>query len=431
MIEVVGIGADGWGGLSEHPRNLIAAADVIVGGPRHLAMLPPSVRPDQQRRPWPRPLRSQLRHTVPSHGRVVVLASGDPLVSGVGSTLIEEFGHQAVRIHPGVSSVSIARARMGWPVEQVTTVSGVGRSLAPLRAALHPRGRFIVLCGDGATPGLCAQGLVAEGYPDAALTVWWHLGGPEEGHHTGTADHWKLDAAPDLNLLCVQTYAARPGRSPGRSPGLPDDAFDHDGQLTKREVRATALAHLRPNPGALLWDLGAGAGSIGIEWARAHPTCRVVAVEHDPLRARRAETNAARLGVPADARRGCGVRVITATVRDFLDSPEAESSSAHVSGAHSPDAVFLGGGITEEVIDDVVGRLALGGRLVAHAVTVETEAVLAAAAGRHGGELTRISVERLTTLGSYRSWTPRRAVTQWALLAPGHRNADPPSRCAL
>lgn len=362
--------------------------------------------PQQVRRLLPSPLHpglTDLLHGVGAAAEsdddgLVMLASGDPLLSGIGSTLIGMLGAAKVRIHPWISSEALARARMCWPAESTLVVSAVGRSIDAVRRHLTPEARLIVLCPDGSAPAALARLLVEEGCGRSRITAWWHLGGPAEGSRSAEARVWNEARTPDLVLACVEVEStgalARP--SLGAAPGRDESAFEHDGQLTKRDVRASALAHLRPTPGAHLWDLGAGTGSIGIDWALAESRARVSAVEVRPERAERIARNAARLGV------GASVKVVHG------------DAAAHLHELDAPDAVFIGGGLSGELLDTAWERLPIGGRCVAHAVTMESEAILVAALRAHGGALTRLSVEQAEPLGRYLAWTPLRPIVQWS-----------------
>ena len=392
LVTVVGIGADGVPGLPERLRETVLSAGTVVGGARHLDLLPDV--PGQRRLPWPSPLRAGLADLLAGLGtdRVVALASGDPLVSGVGSTLVELLGAERVEVHPAVSSAALARARLGWPAESCTVLTLVGRDPTLLLRELAPRRRVLVLSSDEHTPALVASLLTEVGYGASVLHVLGDLGAPEESRRTGTAAGWS-GSAPRLHVLALELDGPA---AAGWTPGLPDDAFEHDGQLTKRDLRASALARLAPVPGEHLWDVGAGAGSIGIEWMRAHRTCRATAVESHPERAARITRNAARLGVP-------GLEVVPGRAPDAL------------AGLPAPDAVFVGGGATAPgVLDACLAALAGGGRLVAHGVTLETEQLLARLLTEHGGELTRTAVETAAPVGGFTGWTPARTVTQWA-----------------
>ncbi|WP_263426506.1 precorrin-6y C5,15-methyltransferase (decarboxylating) subunit CbiE [Nocardioides mangrovi] len=390
---VVGLGADGWDGLPDVQRRLVVEAATVLGGRRHLGLLPEV--PGQRREPWPSPLRAGLPALLDDlgPGPVVALASGDPLVSGVGTTLVELLGADAVRIEPAVSSVALARARMGWAAESCAVVTVVGRDPAAVLRELAPGRRVLVLSSDASTPATLADLLVDRGYGASTMTVLGDLGAATESRTAATAASW-AGPAPALNVVALELLGPPVG---GWVAGLPDNAFEHDGQLTKRDLRASALARLAPTPGEHLWDVGAGAGSVGIEWMRAHRTCTTTAIEADPARADRIARNAAHLGVP-------GLRVVTGRAPDALaDLP-------------APDAVFVGGGASRPgVLDACLRALRPGGRLVVHGVTLETEQALAAAYAEHGGELTRIAVETATPVGGFTGWTPARAVTQWAL----------------
>jgi precorrin-6Y C5,15-methyltransferase (decarboxylating) len=314
------------------------------------------------------------------------------LVSGIGTTLIEVLGAERVTIVPHVSSVAMARARLGWSAESTAVVSVVGRDVHAVLRELAPERRVLVLSSDEHTPGEVAELLTRQGYGDTRMTILGDLGGDDETRLEATAATFDA-TAPRLNVVAAELKGPL---TVGWVPGLPDDAFEHDGQLTKRDLRAAALARLLPAPGRLLWDVGAGAGSVGIEWMRTHPTCRAVAVEADDARAERITRNANALGVPA-------LQVVHGS------APEA------LAGLPAPDAIFVGGGATHPgVLAACLRALGAGGRLVVHGVTMETEVLLADAYRDHGGELVRIHVEHAAPIGSFTGWTPARTVTQWA-----------------
>jgi len=390
-LAVIGIAADGWANLDSHAQQEILDADVLVGGDRHLATVPPV--PGQERVAWQRPLRDHLLRLLDRYAdrTVVVLASGDPLVSGVGSILVDRLGPDAVRIVPAISSVALARSRMGWPAETVEVVTLVGRQEHAVLRPLAAGHRLLVLCSDGSTTERIAGLLTGHGFGASMLTALGDLGTGAESRTSARAEDW-TGATPALTVLAVECA----GTGWGWVPGLPDDAYEHDGQLTKRDARASALARLAPGPGQHLWDVGAGAGSVGIEWLRSHPTTTATAVEADPDRAARIGRNAHSLGVPR-------LRVVEGS------APEA------LTGLPEPDAVFVGGGVSRAgVLDAVVAALRPGGRVVAHGVTVETEAVLARAHADLGGELTRLQVETAAPIGTFTGWTPARTITQWS-----------------
>ncbi len=395
-VIVVGIGADGWAGLADQVKEVVLGAGTVIGGSRHLDLLPDV--PDQERRSWPSPLRPGLHDLLGSltRGPVVALASGDPLVSGIGSTLVELLGADRVVLLPAVSSIALARAELGWPAESCAVVRVDGREVAAVARELAPGRRVLVLSADETTPDAVAALLVVAGYGASRMTVLGNLGSADATRLEGTAESWSA-ASPRLHVLALELDGPHVG---GWTAGLPDSAFEHDGQLTKRDLRAAALARLAPTPGAHLWDVGAGAGSIGIEWLRAHPTCTATAVEADPERADRIVRNAHALGVP-------GLEVVPGR------------APAALVGLSTPDAIFVGGGATRDgVLDRCLAALGPGGRLVVHGVTVETEQLLATRYQQHGGELTRISVETAAAIGGFTGWTPARTVTQWAYAVP-------------
>ena len=396
-LVVVGIGADGWDGLSAAARRSIEAAEVVRGSRRQLDLVPDHV--DAERVPWPLPMAPALASLPGDHPgrRIVVLASGDPMLSGVGTSLVRLHGSDAVEVIPHPSSVSLACARLGWAVEETAVVSVVGRPLELLVPHVTPGRRLLVLGSDGSTPAAIARCLTGRGYGASRLTALAQLGGSAERAFAGTAAVWPHEETDPLVVTAVEVLAD-PGTVPLPTvPGLPDDAFEDDGQLTKRDVRAVTLSRLVPLPGQRLWDVGAGAGSIGIEWMRTHPSCRAVAVESRPDRAQRIARNAASLGVP-------GLRVVEGRAPEVL------------AGLDEPDAVFVGGGATTpELLDACWAALRPGGRLVANAVTVESEAILAGWFARVGGELVRIAVQRAEPIGRFTGWKPAMPVTIWSV----------------
>ena len=399
MLEVVGLTARGWEELPPRLRALVQNADVLLGGPRHLSLVPE--RDGQRWVVWPVPLRERLPALLAgmADARVVALASGDPLVAGIGSTLIDLLGADQVRIHPAVSSVALARARMGWAEETTSVLRLRGADLDAVRRRLVPQARLLILSRDGDSPAEIAHLLSEAGYGGSVMTVFSDLGADSETRRHTIARDWS-GPAPALNLVavrCVSDPDVGVDATASLAPGLPDTAYDHDGQLTKRDVRASALARLMPRPGELLWDVGAGAGSVAIEWLRADSACRAVAVERDPGRADRIAANARRLGVSA-------LRVV-----------HGEAPAA-LEGLPAPDAVFVGGGGSRATLAHAWSALTSGGRMVAHAVTQETEAELVDCWRRHGGELTRLSIEHLEPIGRFHGWQPARAVVQWSAL---------------
>jgi precorrin-6Y C5,15-methyltransferase (decarboxylating) len=398
IVSVVGIGADGWTGLSPAAQDTIRSAEVLLGSSRQLALIP-DARADRVQ--WPSPMLPAINGLIAQHhGRAVcVLASGDPMFFGVGTTLTRGLGPDRVRVFPHPSSVSLACARLGWALDQVDIINLVGRPVELLHPAIQPNRRLLVLSSDGDTPAQVAALLTIRGYGESHLTVLQQIGGPCESSTNGTAMHWPSEQPSDsLNLIAVECHAENGAVLLPRSPGLPDDAFEHDGQLTKREVRAVTLALLAPVPGQLLWDVGAGAGSIGIEWMRTEPSCRAIAIESRPERVARIERNAASLGVP-------GLTIITGSAPDALANLEA------------PDAIFIGGGATAPgTIQTCWAALRSGGRLVVNAVTLDSEALLADWYRRLGGDLVRVSVNRASPLGSFTGWRALTPVMTWTVV---------------
>ena len=394
-LSVVGLGEDGLDGLSPVARALVDAAQVLVGGKRHLAMLPDG---DAERFGWRLPITDTVADIVARRGlRVVVLATGDPMSYGIGVTLARQVAIEEMTVIPAPGAFSLACARLGWPMAAVTALTLHGRPLELLHLHLAAGARLLILSHDGATPAAVARRLTERGYGPSRVTVFEHMGGAAERRLDGTAEAWGAAACADLNTVAVDCRAA-PGTPPRpRVPGLPDDAFAHDGQITKRELRAVTLAKLAPIPGARLWDVGAGCGSIAIEWLRAAPEGAAVAVERDAGRCDLIARNAADLGVPL-------LNVVGGT------------APAALAGLQAPDAVFIGGGITADGLAEACWQaLPPGGRLVANVVTVEGEAALAELRRRFGGELTRIAVSRAEPLGPHQGWRPLLPVTQLAV----------------
>ena len=391
-VLVVGVPADGWASLGEPSRRIIERAAVVLGATRQLGLLPETS--GQRRVAWPSPFSLAPLEDLADQD-VVVLASGDPFVSGIATTLVELLGPDRIDVVPAVSSVALARARMRWD-DSVEVVTVVGRWVETVLRHLAPGNRLLVLSSDEQTPAVLADLLVDAGYGESELTALGDLGTDHESRTTATASA----GGPTTSRLHVLALELRGPATGQWTAGLPDEAYEHDGQLSKRDLRASALARLAPWPGALLWDVGAGAGSVGIEWMRSHPTCRAIAVEADVARSDRISRNAARLGVP-------GLTVVTGRAPEALaDLPD-------------PDAVFVGGGATApRLLDLCRQRLRAGGRLVVHGVTLETERLLVDAYAEHGGELTRLSVERAEPLAGFTGWTPARPVVQWAWRRP-------------
>ena len=404
-LTVVGIGADGWPGLSGTATAALTTAEVIFGSSRQLALLPPAVEAD--RVPWPSPLLPALPGLLDAHrqSRIAVLASGDPMFHGIGATLVRLLGGPAVRVVPHPSSVSLAAARLGWSLPETDVLSLVTAPVEELHPLVHPGRKILILSSGGQTPAAVAALLTSRGYGDSTVTVLARLGAPDETIRSGPAASLDVAGIDPLNVVAVTCSA---GTAPQAEvtgprplvPGLPDAVYESDGQLTKREVRAVTLAILGPQPGELLWDIGAGSGSIAIEWMRSHRDCRAVAVESSAERVGRIERNAGALGVPK------------------LQVVEGRAPGA-LAGLPAPDVVFIGGGVTRDgVVDAALAALPAGGRLVANAVTLESEAVLAAWYAKLGGELTRVAVQRAAPVGGFTGWRAMMPVTIWSVTKP-------------
>lgn len=396
-LSVVGLGEDGLDGLSPAARRLVDSADVLVGGARHLALLPEDGR---KRLTWPSPMMDLLPEIGAQRDKgVCVLATGDPFCFGVGTALAKHFGHEALRVVPGASAFSLAAARLGWSLDRVETLSLHGRPLSLLESFIQPDARLLILSENAATAQGVARLLSARGFGGSAITLLEHMGGPKERIVTGRGDEdWPVQDRADFNSLAVECRAGPEAVYRSRSPGLPDAAFHHDGQMTKREVRAATLSALMPMPGQLLWDVGAGCGSVSIEWMRAERRCRAIAIERKPERLAMIAANAEALGTPG------------------LETVAGEAPNA-LTGLEAPDAVFVGGGATGEGLFDLCwNALKPGGRLVANAVTLESEQILFARHAALGGELTRIAVSRAAPVGPYHGWRPLMPVTQFSVL---------------
>jgi len=388
MIVVVGIGADGMAGLAPASLDELRRAAVIYGSGRQLGLLDDSVRGD--RREWPSPMLSSLPALLDgADADVHVLASGDPLLHGIGSTLIRLFGPDRVTVLPHVSSVALACARLGWSVQDTEVISLV---TAGPHTAVRRGGQAVVLSSDRTTPKTLAVLLNTYGRGDSELSVLQQLGGPNERRLNGIARDWAKAPPVDIDDLNVIAVRYLPDE---RVSSLPDEAFAHDGQITKQTIRAVTLAALAPRPGELLWDVGAGAGSIAVEWCRSSPGCTAVAFERDDMRSVSLRFNVDSFGAMVDLRGA---------------APEA------FDGAPEPAAIFIGGGVTQPgLVDACFDRLPAGGRLVANAVTAESEAVVAQWYLRRGGELRRFQHYRGEPLGKFTGWRPAMPVTQWVV----------------
>ena len=398
-LSIVGLGEGGWPELSALGRSLVEGAELVVGGERHLAMLPPTIQ--GERLGWAVPLTHTVEEILRRRGRqVAVLATGDPMHFGIGVTLSRAVQVSEMLVLPAVSAFSLAAARLGWPIAECECLTLHGRPLARYAGFLHPGVRLLLLSHHGTTPAQIAAELVRRGFGGSRLILLENMGGRQERILEATAKAWTLARTADLNTLAVECVADPGVHSLPRLPGLPDDAFRHDGQLTKREIRAATLAALAPFPGQRLWDIGAGCGSIAIEWLRAGRDMKAVAVESDAKRREFIAENACALGTPE-------LEIVAG---------EAPLVLAELA---SPDAIFIGGGIAiKGLVERCWAALPAGGRLVANVVTVEGETCLARHRGELGGRLTRIAISRAEPVGSLLGWRPLMPVTQWAAVKP-------------
>jgi precorrin-6Y C5,15-methyltransferase (decarboxylating) len=398
-LSIVGIGEDGIDGLTATARGLVSAAEIVFGGKRHLALASSLIR--GVTRPWPSPFDRAVAEVVAQRGRLVcVLASGDPYLHGVGSLLARHVDAAETVVVPAPSTFSLAAARLGWPLPETAQVSLHGRAIDRVRPHLQPGAKVLALTSDGDGPAMLARLLAVSGFGASRLTVLEALGGPRERVRAASAAAFDLAAIDPLNVVAIEVLAAADARVLARAPGLADALYEHDGQLTKREIRAVTLSALAPCRGELLWDIGAGAGSIAIEWMLADPSMAAVAIEARSDRAARIRRNAAAFGVPG------------------LDVIEG-SAPAALQNLPQPQAIFIGGGASDpSVLERALAALRMGGRLVVNAVTLETEALLLARHAAVGGELTRFSIARAEAVGGMTGWRSALPVTQWVWTKP-------------
>ena len=392
-LSIVGIGEDGLAGLGAVARALVDDATVLIGGDRHLAMLPDDGR---ERLTWPSPLAKLVDEIVARRGQAVcVLATGNPQFYGVGVTLGRRVPAEEMTIIPAPSAFALAAARLGWAQAETEMLTLHGRPLESLVPSLQPGARLLLLSHDRATPAAVAELLKRQGFGPSPMTVLAHMGGSDEARLDCIAADWRpTTVVADFNTIAVDCRLAPGQRAPSRLPGLPDTAFEHDGQMTKQEVRAITLAALAPAPGQLLWDVGAGAGSVAIEWLRADRRNRAIAIECDAERRRRIAANASALGTPG------------LVIKDGR-------APAALADLPAPDAIFVGGGLTAPgMLEACWPRLAAAGRLVANAVTVDGESVLYRWHDEIGGDMKRVSVSRAEPVGERLGWRPMMSVTQ-------------------
>jgi precorrin-6Y C5,15-methyltransferase (decarboxylating) len=391
-LSIIGIGEDGRSGLAPAAAAALDAARIVYGGRRHFALAGPLAA---ETRPWPSPIHEAYRDILARRGEpTCILATGDPFHYGIGAEMARLIPPAEIRTFPQPSAFSLACARLGWPLAECGLVTLHGRALARIVPYLQPGARLLVLSWDGSTPAALAILLTERGFGASTLTVLEAMGGPRERIRAARAEGFDIGAIDPLNTVAI-TVAGDGGALP-LAPGLDDALFENDGQLTKAEIRALTLAALRPHPGLHLWDIGAGAGSIAIEWMLRHPSLRATAIEARAERAARIRRNSETFGTP-------DITVVTGAAPDALV------------GLPEPDAIFIGGGVSEPgVLSAALAALRTSGRCVANAVTLEGEAALLAAFAAHGGSLRRFSVDRASPVGGMHGWRPAMPVTQWA-----------------
>lgn len=393
-LHIVGIGEDGMDGLTPATRAVVEAAEIIIGGDRHHGL---SEAVTAKRLSWPSPFDALIAQLEALKGRrVVVLATGDPLWFSVGARIGRALDPAQIVYHPQVGAFQLAAARMGWSMADVETLTVHGRPVEQMIAFIQPDQRLLILTTGADTPAEIARFLTARGFGKSRLTVLAAMGGPNETRHDGLAEDW-AHVVPAFNTLAVDCVAAPDAALMPRVPGLADELFTHDGTMTKREVRAVTLAKLMPMRGALLWDVGTGCGSVAVEWMRAARYARAIGIEPRADRRAMAAENALALGAPK------------------LELIDGEAPAA-LSDLPAPDAIFIGGGFSTTTFDAAWAALKPLGRLVANAVTLESEQALSALHASHGGDLVKLSVNRAEPVGPYRGWKPLMPVTQWSLI---------------
>ncbi|MFL4993727.1 MAG: precorrin-6y C5,15-methyltransferase (decarboxylating) subunit CbiE [Microvirga sp.] len=397
-LTIIGIGEDGRAGLSPAARAGLDQAELVIGGARHLDLAAPLAA---QTLTWPSPFVDGYAIVLARRGQpTCVLATGDPFHYGVGAELARLLPVEEIACFPQASAFSLAAARLGWSLPDCDCVSLHGRALERIIPHLQPGARILALSWDGSTPGKLADLLKARGFGASMITVCEAMGGSRERIRRAVAAEFAIAEIDPLNTVAIEAVAASEARVVTLAPGLPDAFFENDGQLTKAEIRALTLAALAPKAGELLWDIGAGAGSIGIEWCLRHPRNRCIGIEERCGRAERARRNALELGATSlDIRTG--------------RAPEA------LADLSAPDAIFIGGGASEAgVFDAAWAALKSGGRLVINGVTLETEMLLGALYAQHGGTMRRLAVSRLEPVGGMHGWRAAMPVTQWVVAKP-------------
>ena len=408
-LYVIGIGEDGWDDLSADSRELLYKSEIVIGGERHLKMIPGDW--EGERIIWASPIREAVTKILDwrpselgSGKKVAVMASGDPLCYGIAAKLLRHLPIEEIWIKPALSTFSLICSRVGWSLPDIETLTIHGRPLEMLHTFVQPGAKLLVLNQDEGSPKQAAELLAARGFGKSQITVLEHLGGSKERQFSGQADSWSHPDGAALNAMAIECIAGTRANVLARIPGLPDDAFLHDGQLTKREIRAATLSRLMPVVDQVLWDVGAGCGSVAIEWMRCNPRCKAVAIEKSESRLKMIQQNAFQLGVPM-------LEIVPGNAPEVLvDLP-------------APDAIFIGGGLSGgNMLETCWNALNPGGRLVANAVTLEGEQKLVqwqkVNAEKNGasGDLARLAVSHVETIGKFQSWKEVRSVTQLTVI---------------
>ena len=393
-LHIVGIGEDGLDGLVPAARAVVESAEVIIGGERHHQMV--GIHSAEQMK-WPSPFDALISQLQTLRGkRVVVLATGDPLWFSVGARIGRSIDPAEIAYYPQISAFQLASARMGWSMADVEALTVHGRPVEQIISFIQPNQRLLILTTGGQTPGQIAKFLADRGFGASKMTVLAAMGGGNELRFDGIAATWDHEV-PAFNTLAVDCIAAPDAALLPRVPGLPDELFEHDGTMTKRETRAVTIAKLMPMRGALLWDIGTGCGSVAVEWMRAARYAQAIGIEPRADRRAMAAQNALALGTPT-------LELVAGTAPEVLQ------------GLAAPDAIFVGGGLTDGVFDAAWAALKPLGRFVSNAVTLESEAILMELHKKYGGELVRLAVTRAEPVGPYRGWRPFMPVTQWSLI---------------
>ena len=414
-LRVIGIGEDGWDDLAADTRALLYESKTVLGGERHLKMIPDDW--EGERIVWPSPIREAVSKIVSwrpdSSGNdrdqetslpVVIMASGDPLCYGVAAKLLKHLPIEEIWIKPALSTFSLICSRVGWSLPDVETLTIHGRPVEVLHPFVQPGAKLLVLSKGEESPKQAAELLTNRGFGKSTITVLEHLGGEKERQFNGQAGSWTHPEGATLNAMAIECIPGKNANVLARIPGLPDEAFSHDGQLTKREIRAVTLSKLMPIVGHLLWDVGAGCGSVAIEWMRFHPSCRAISIEKSKSRLKLIEQNACDLGVPM-------LEIISGTAPESLKNLPA------------PDAIFIGGGLASpelpasgNLMDTCWKALNPGGRLVANSVTLESEQQLLKWQKINGGDLSRLNLSHAESIGKFQGWESLRPVTQLSVI---------------